>query len=76
MKWHLSEPFIAHGRVVTMSPKARQVALGQVKPYVVGHRRPGVANDLFNNVGMPGLVACLTTLGQQCGAVLLHCWAL
>jgi hypothetical protein len=47
-----------------MSPKARQVASGQVKLYVVGHHRPGVANDAFNDVGMTDLVACLTTLGQ------------
>jgi hypothetical protein len=26
MKWRLPEPFIAQGRVVTMSPKDRQVA--------------------------------------------------
>jgi hypothetical protein len=37
VKWRLPEPFIAQGRTVTMSPEARQVASGQVKPYVVGH---------------------------------------
>jgi hypothetical protein len=37
VKWRLPEPFIAQGQVVTMSPKARQVASGQVKPYAVGH---------------------------------------
>jgi hypothetical protein len=37
VKWRLPEPFIAQGQVVTMSPKARQVAPGQVKCYVVGH---------------------------------------
>jgi hypothetical protein len=47
-----------------MSPKARQVTLGQLNPYVVGHHRSGVANDVFNGVGTPGLVVCLTALGQ------------
>jgi hypothetical protein len=70
MKWRLSEPFIAQGRAVTTSPKARQVASGQVKSYAVGHQRLGVANDVFNGVGMPGLVACHTALGWQCGAML------
>jgi hypothetical protein len=37
VKWRLPEPFIAQCRVVTMSPEARQVASGQVKPYAVGH---------------------------------------
>jgi hypothetical protein len=63
-KWRLTEPFIAQGWAVTMSPKARQVVSGQVKPYAVGPHRPGVANDVFNDVGTPGLVACLTTLGR------------
>jgi hypothetical protein len=59
-----------------MSPKTRQVASRQVKPYVVGHHWLGVVNDVFNDVGTLGLVACLTTHNQQCGAVLLHHWAL
>jgi hypothetical protein len=37
VKWCLSEPFIAQGRTVTMSPEARQMVSGQVNPYVVGH---------------------------------------
>jgi hypothetical protein len=37
MKWRLPEPFTAQGQTVTMSPEARQVALGQVKPYAIGH---------------------------------------
>jgi hypothetical protein len=37
VKWRLLESFIAQGRAVTISPEARQVASGQVKPYVVGH---------------------------------------
>jgi hypothetical protein len=41
-----------------------------------GHHRSGVANDVFNSMGTPGLVTCLTALGQQCGVVLLHHWAL
>jgi hypothetical protein len=49
-KCRLTEPFIAQGRTVTMSPKARQVASRQVKPYVVEHHRPGVANDVFKRV--------------------------
>jgi hypothetical protein len=76
MKWRLPEPFIALGRAVTTSSKARQVASGQVKPYTVGHYRPGVANDVFNGVGTPGLVTCHLALGQQCDAVLLRRWAL
>jgi hypothetical protein len=48
--WCLPEPFITQGRVVTMSPNARQVASGQVKPYVVGHHRSGVANDVLHGV--------------------------
>jgi hypothetical protein len=59
-----------------VSPKARQVASGQIKPYVVGHHRPGVAYDAFNDVGTTGLVAFLTALGQQCDVVLLRHWAL
>jgi hypothetical protein len=55
-----------------MSHKARQVASGQVKPYVVGHYRPRVANNVFNDVGTLGLVANLTAHGQQCGDVLLR----
>jgi hypothetical protein len=37
LKWRLPEPFIAQGRVVTLSPQARQMAPEQVKPYVVWH---------------------------------------
>jgi hypothetical protein len=37
VKWRLLEPFIAQGRAITMSPEARQVASGQVKPYAIGH---------------------------------------
>jgi hypothetical protein len=48
----------------------------QLNPYVVGHHRSGVANDIFNGVGTPGLVVCLTALGQQCGTVLLRRWSL
>jgi hypothetical protein len=59
-----------------MSPKAQQVASEQVKPYAAGHHRPGVANDVFNGVGTPGLVACLTAHCQQYGVELLRRWAL
>jgi hypothetical protein len=65
LKWRLPDPFIAQGRTVTTSPKARHVASRQVKPYAIGHHRPGVANDIFNDVGMPSLVVCLTAHGQQ-----------
>jgi hypothetical protein len=47
-----------------MSPKARHVALGQVKPYLVGRQWPRVAYDIFNGVGTAGLVACSTALGK------------
>jgi hypothetical protein len=75
-KWCLPEPFIAQGQTVITSPKARQVTSGQVKPFAVGHHRPGVANDILNGMDTPGLVACLIALGQQCGVVLLRRWAL
>jgi hypothetical protein len=55
-----------------MSPKIRQVALGQVKPYVVERQRLQVANDVFNSMSMFGLVACHPALDQQCGDVLLY----
>jgi hypothetical protein len=48
MKWCLPESFIAQGQVVTISPKARQVASGQVKSYVIWSHWPGVANNIFN----------------------------
>jgi hypothetical protein len=32
-KWRLSEPFIAQGQTVTLSPEARQVALRWLKLY-------------------------------------------
>jgi hypothetical protein len=35
-------------------------------------QRLGVANDVFNGVGMPDLVVCHTTLGQWYGVVPLH----
>jgi hypothetical protein len=35
-------------------------------------QRLGVANDVFNGVGMPGLIACHTALGQSYGMVSLH----
>jgi hypothetical protein len=63
-KWRLPEPCIAQGQAVTTSPKARQVASEQVKPYAIGTHWPGVANDVFDGVGVPDLVACLTTLDQ------------
>jgi hypothetical protein len=49
---------------------------GQVKHYAIGHHRSGVTNDVFNDVGTPGLVACLTALGQQCVTILLRHWLL
>jgi hypothetical protein len=58
------------------SPKARQVALGQIKPYMVWCQWPGVAYDVFNSVGMAGLVGCSTALGQQHDVVLLRRGAL
>jgi hypothetical protein len=58
------------------SPKAWQVALGQIKPYAVGRQWPGVAYDVFNGVGMAGRVACSTALSQQHGVVLLRHGAL
>jgi hypothetical protein len=76
VKWRLYVPFIAQVQVVTTSPKARQVALGQVKPYVIGRQWPAVAYDVFNGVCTSGLVACSTALGQQHGAVLLRRGAL
>jgi hypothetical protein len=71
VKWHLPKPFIAQVWVVTMNPKARQVALEQVKPYMVGRQWPEVAYVVFNGVSTSGLIACSTTIGQQHDAVLL-----
>jgi hypothetical protein len=76
VKWCLPKPFITQVRVVTTSPKARWVALGQVKPYAVGRKWPGVEYDVFNSVGTSGLVTCSTALGQQHGAMLLRRGAL
>jgi hypothetical protein len=59
-----------------MSHKVRQLALGQVKPYEVGRQWLGVAYDVFNSMGTPGLVTCSTTLGQQHGTELLRRCAL
>jgi hypothetical protein len=56
--------------------QARQVVSGQVKPYAVGRQWPGVANDVFNNVGTSDLVVCFTALGQQHGVMLQHRCAL
>jgi hypothetical protein len=75
-KWHLPESFIAQRRIVTMSLKAWQVTSGQIKPYALGYHRSGVATNVFNCVGTPGLVACLTALGQHCGTMLLRHWSL
>jgi hypothetical protein len=72
----LPEPFIAQGQTITTSPKGRQVASGQVKPYTVGHHWPAVANDVFNGVGMSGLVPYVIAHGQQYVAMLLRHWAL
>jgi hypothetical protein len=33
-KWRMLEPFIAQGRVITISPEARQMALRWLKPYI------------------------------------------
>jgi hypothetical protein len=64
LKWCLLEPFIAQSRTITTSFKARQVASGQVKLYAVRPHRSGVANDVFNGVGTPDLIVCLTALSQ------------
>jgi hypothetical protein len=46
-------------------------------PYIVGHYRLEVANDVFNVVKHLILLSCHATLGQQHGAMLsghvLHC---
>jgi hypothetical protein len=63
-KWRLPKPFIAQGQAVTTSPKARQVASRQIKPYVVGHHRLGVVNNVFKGVGTPGLVIYITAYRQ------------
>jgi hypothetical protein len=59
-----------------MSYKVRQVTSGQVKPCAVWPHWPGVANDVFNGVRTPDLVAYLIVLGQQCGVVPLCRWSL
>jgi hypothetical protein len=47
----LPGPFIAQGRVVTLRSRAQQVALEWLNPYIVGHYRLEVANDVFNGMG-------------------------
>jgi hypothetical protein len=50
-KWHMSEPFIAQARVVTMNPKARQVILRWLKSYTTARvLMAGVANDVLHSV--------------------------
>jgi hypothetical protein len=50
--WH----FIPQGRTVTLWHGARQVAPGWLDPYIVGHSRLEVVNDVFNDMGTSGLV--------------------
>jgi hypothetical protein len=71
-KWRLPGPFIARGRVVTMSPQGPTGGPGVGEPYTVGHQRLGIANDVFNGVGTPGLVACHPTFSHRYGTVLLR----
>jgi hypothetical protein len=57
----LPAPFIAQGRVVTMRPETRQVALRWLKPYTAS-RALGVANDVLHDVSSvesSGLVTLL-----------------
>jgi hypothetical protein len=56
-------------RIVTLCPRARQVALGWLNPYIAGHYRLEVANDVFN--GIEYVLSCRSGTSH-----LVHCMAL
>jgi hypothetical protein len=63
--WH----FIPQGRTVTLWHRARQVASGWLDPYIVGHSRLEVVNDVFNDMGTSGLVVLP---GEWSAVLVLH----
>jgi hypothetical protein len=64
VKRHLPEPFIAQGRVVTLRPGARQVALRWLKPYTTSMVLwLGVANDVLHGA---------SSVESSCLIALLH----
>jgi hypothetical protein len=50
--------------------QARQVALGWLDPYIVGHYRLEVENNVFNGVGTSSLIVLPCRTRQQRGSVL------
>jgi hypothetical protein len=48
--------FIAQGQATTLRSRARHVTPGWLNPYIVGHYRLEVVNDIFNDMGMSCLV--------------------
>jgi hypothetical protein len=71
-KGRLPESFIAQGRVVYNEPQGLTCGLMVGKTICYRTQWLGVANDVFNRAGMPGLVACHPALGQQYDAVSLR----
>jgi hypothetical protein len=71
-KWRPSEPLIAQDRVVYNDlPRPDMWLRGRCTLHCRAHRL-GVANDVFNGVGTPGLVACHPAFDHRYGAVPLH----
>jgi hypothetical protein len=71
-KWRPPEPFIAQGWVVyNEPPRLDRWPRGRLTLHYRAQRL-GVANDVFNGVGTPGLVACHPAFGHRYGAVPLR----
>jgi hypothetical protein len=71
-KWHPPEPFIAQGRVVyNEPPMPDRWPRGRSTLHCMAQRL-GLANDVFNVVGTPGLVACHAAFGHWYGIVPLR----
>jgi hypothetical protein len=71
-KWRPPEPFIAQGRVVyNEPPRPDRWPRGRCNLHCRAQRL-GVANDVFNDVGTLGLVACHPAFSHRYGAVPLR----
>jgi hypothetical protein len=71
-KWCIPEPFITQGRVVYNEPPRPDMwPWGRCN---IHYRAQwlGVANDVFNDMGTSGFVACHPALDHQYGVVLLR----
>jgi hypothetical protein len=70
--WRPPESFIAQGRVVyNEPPRPDRWPWGRCTLHC-RIQQLGVANDVFNNVGMPGLVAYHPAFGHRYGVVPLR----